>query len=425
MPTGPLSTRFPALPPPCSLLARLAYVEGRTRREVADPLGTGVHRVERRPGRPAVLFAAVLAACTQGEGAARPADDSSGNAAAVTDAAAGAPACPGCIVLDPVVSLGTPTGDGILAGPLHVAIRDASGRYWVQDRDLLKVYAPDGGFVSGVGRPGEGPGEFRAPVPIHADDDGSVHVLDPVNLRITVLDSTFRVVGETRITGAGPVHTAVRMGADRYVAAMWSSNPEGIGFPLHLISDEGEVLHSFGLSEGGGRLDPFTSQRRLTVDAAGRVFAVPRFAYRVESWDPDGTPAAALDGPVLNRHPVRQAPYNRDDHPIPAEIMDLHADGAGRLWALIRQPRPGWESLFEDQTYSNGMVGLRLRSDATIDDVYRSRISVLSLSTGAVVADTVFDRQLTGFTPSGLIVENAEGPGGDPVVRIWRPSGPD
>ena len=381
-------------------------------------------RFFRGAGVTVLLLTAVLVSCSESEGSSPSRDIASGSgrmpAPAVT--AAG---CPGCIILDTLVELGTPQGDGILSGPLHVAIDDASGRYWVQDRDILKVYAPDGSFISQVGRTGEGPGEFGAPVPIHADADGSVHVLDPANLRITVLDSSFQVVSETHITNAGPVHEAAWLAEDRYMVAMWSGGPESVGFPLHVLSDEGIILRSFGMPDGEERLDPFTAQRRITANAAGQMFATPRFIFRVESWNSEAEPLATFMGPALIQHAVEQAPYNLDDHPIPAEIMDLHADFRGRLWVLIREPREGWETLFEEQAYPNGMVGLRLRGSATIDDVYRSRLWVVSLTTGDILADTVMNGQLTGFTPSGLIVENGESPAGDPLLRILRALGPD
>lgn len=65
---------------------------------------------------------------------------------------------------------------------------DAQGRIFVLDwqEKHVRVYTADGAYVATLGRPGEGPGEFRQPSSLLADDQGRIYVMDLGDNRVSV-----------------------------------------------------------------------------------------------------------------------------------------------------------------------------------------------------------------------------------------------
>ena len=59
--------------------------------------------------------------------------------------------CPNCITLEQLVELGDDRGPGFVE-ETHDVLRDDLGRYWVRQRDLVKVFGPTGIFEREVGQ---------------------------------------------------------------------------------------------------------------------------------------------------------------------------------------------------------------------------------------------------------------------------------
>ena len=77
------------------------------------------------------------------------------------------PLCGVELGFDLVTRLGDEDGPGaLIASPSSVAI-DSRGRYYVLaglvSREPIKVFNPDGSFLTALGRVGEGPGEYQMP----------------------------------------------------------------------------------------------------------------------------------------------------------------------------------------------------------------------------------------------------------------------
>lgn len=103
----------------------------------------------------------------------------------------------------PAPAQAAPFTDDALGVVADVAA-DARGRRYILDvqRRQVVVTSPSGGPPATIGRPGSGPGEFRAPVSLALDREGRLLVLDPGTLRIEI----FRVADtEARRVGALPL----------------------------------------------------------------------------------------------------------------------------------------------------------------------------------------------------------------------------
>ena len=75
--------------------------------------------------------------------------------------------------------------ESLLFRPRH-CIQDKDGRYYVNDSGnyRIAVFDQDGNFVRGIGRSGEGPGEFQNITDISVDGD-VLHIFDSRSLRLT------------------------------------------------------------------------------------------------------------------------------------------------------------------------------------------------------------------------------------------------
>lgn len=146
-----------------------------------------------------------------------------------------------------------------LEQPVDHPIGRAAGAVVVGDRLLLadvlvgevRAYSRRGELLRVIGRPGDGPGEFRAPSLVFSMPTGNFGVYDMQHDAISVFDSTDTFVRRmnlrVRQIGNAPV---VLHGAGLVVPASTEREHEakpGTRVPrLHLVSDSGVVLRSVG-----------------------------------------------------------------------------------------------------------------------------------------------------------------------------------
>jgi hypothetical protein len=183
------------------------------------------------------------------------------------------------------------------------------------------------------------------------------------------------------------------------------------------------VLASFGADSLSGKAqNPSTSVRVLASDNHGRIYSAKRFEYRVVVWTEAGRRITTLEGPQLNEHEIRWAPYNLDDHPVPNEIKAVQIDPSNYLWVISWRVRPHWRNYLERIVLPNGMPGVRLKEGYEFDSIYASRIDVIELHRGELVTQLDMPGLLIGFAGNGLLVQRVSGPSGFPKLAIWNVS---
>lgn len=292
--------------------------------------------------------------------------------------------CLDCIFLEKLVELGDEDGPGFIDWT-QLAVQDGIGQLWIDQRSEIKVFGPTGDFVRYVGRSGQGPMEWSYPLPIYADSDGNVHIIDSGNLRESVFTPDFQLKSERRFPGAEIRDIAPLPGGVRYAASMWMQRGDALGMPLHII-DGGEVHRSFGANAATGLMDHHNSRRRLATDRTGRIFSAKENEYEIEVWTDEGERVGGLSGPLLNALDVKPDFYNRTDNPLPNKILSLQAIDGERLVVISRRPRDDWQEFYDDVRYPDGPVGLKLKDGYSLDSVYDSRIEVIGLPTRTIIA---------------------------------------
>ncbi len=112
--------------------------------------------------------------------------------------------CRDCFVLTHHLSLGEEDGPGFLDFATEQVTIDEQGRFWVALMEEIKVFGPDGGYLTTVGRGGQGPGEFRFIAGLETGPDGNIYAFDAQNTRATVLSLAGEPIHSWNITGRVP-----------------------------------------------------------------------------------------------------------------------------------------------------------------------------------------------------------------------------
>ena len=323
--------------------------------------------------------------------------------------------CVDCIRLDSILTL---VGDGkVYVSPTESVVRDLSGRYWAGQSDgAIKVFDTRGTFLRTVGRQGGGPMEFEDPKPLFVDSLGRVHILDPAQLRASVVSSSFALLGEKPLPGV--VRGAAFLGGSgsaRYVVSMWLPTESGLGIPLHIV-DGAKVIKSFGADRVSGTATPFTNDRLVSVGASRRIVSARRFDFFIELWSSNGENLGAYERSHLNAEEV--PPGLVTSRFLANRVLALQESRENQLWVLSTRVREDWRKRTKEIVLPDGRVALR--RDGKMSDLYQTVVEVIDLASAKVVGRRAFSAHLGSFADRSLIVENREtDPAGEPRLVIW------
>jgi DNA-binding beta-propeller fold protein YncE len=177
---------------------------------------------------------------------------------------------------------------------------DSAGNIWIADTNnsRLQKFAPNGGFLSVIGKPGTGPGEFQQPGGIAIDSAGNLYVADVSNHRVQKLSSTGKYLADWKgpdMGFYGPRDIFIGPDDSLYVV------DEGHGRIVKMDLDGNPLLVWGTTGAGDGQfgdvtsvaVDPKTNKiyvadpgnRRIQVfDSYGKFLA----KWTVEEWRPVG-----------------------------------------------------------------------------------------------------------------------------------------
>lgn len=280
------------------------------------------------------------------------------------------------------------------------------GSLYVTDTQvpLIRTYDQEGTHVGDVGRPGQGPGEYRSVGPMVVDAEGRLTIWDGGNGRL----STFGPDGEYltsipvrngvagwRILAAGPegeVYLQVRgEGTPQNVEGGqmdWARIcPEGTMERLHPVPRPDPVGPRYVLAGRGGYYRPFVT---MTVDAIGpdgSHYWARNDEYVIHRVRPDGEESVLTRGvdPIEVSAEEREewtarsesfaerSPENRSDYfPIPEVkpfLRELAVDLDGRLWVsrYTEAAHMPYSPEYQQERESQGLPSYNWRDTLTWD----------------------------------------------------------
>jgi len=268
---------------------------------------------------------------------------------------------------------------------------DEQNNVYLVDLQLseVKVFDETGSFVTGIGREGEGPGEFRRPIGVTRIPDGRLGVLQAWPSKLVLFDENGEPAGEQPFkadgVGFGGMRK-VRLAGDKLAVLYNFGNPGDDGYSqstvLGFMDAEGNVTTQ--LRKGEVKMDYANSlcvekewygfDGCWNTSATGWTAARDDYTdYAITVWTPDGD----VDRVIHRKYP---------DHPRTGEEIQKIKD----RWAasLVRWvPNP----TFDIEKNWNPVEDLSVRPDGSL--WVRTSRGKWDLGDGEMVRYDVFDAQ--------------------------------
>ncbi|MGQ0765435.1 MAG: 6-bladed beta-propeller [Gemmatimonadota bacterium] len=316
--------------------------------------------------------------------------------------------------------IGDTEGQGAIDHRPSLITMDRRGRIFVVvNREAPQVFDTAGRFVQRLGRPGRGPGEFSivdAIVPIESD---SFLVFDAGLLRVSTYSPDLMYV-RSHHREPRRIDAALRLvGGESVVAASFPSR-QSAGYPLHIVSDSGRVLKSFGVSRPELRPEfPDINRRLLAPAAAGEFWSVKLLKYELELWDRSGAQrdalqrnapwfVASIDGPVIVT----------PEQPPPSVLLGLREAEDGLLWVSLGRAAPAWRSALGERRRSPN--GFHYYEIVDVERLNESWIEVIDPTAGRVVSRARTAPVRVGWVVGHLLASYGEDSSGVGRVSLWR-----
>ena len=325
-----------------------------------------------------------------------------------------------------VATVGADDVPGALVHDGPVMSRLYDGRFIIfdpRDRVGLKLYDTNGEFVRIIGRPGGGPGEYSLPWhhPLTTDGD-TLRIIEGLSRRITLLTADGESVIETRPFGVSPALEVLFLEDGRYVANGTVVESDGRGYPLHLVSAQGERVRSFGADTPiYFNAEEAALQRSLSTGADGTIWAAHRVSYTIEQWDTLGNLLDTVE-PESDWFPQRQEirmPRGPDDSPPPHLVNGVWHDDR-LVWIATHVPSPEWQERMEPlpRPPIPGALNYRLKSPQI--DLWMTRFEAFDLETRQVVATADHPSGVDEFLGGGYFYTISLNEWDVPFAEVWR-----
>jgi len=328
--------------------------------------------------------------------------------------------CTTCrVVVEHVANVGDTTGGPGFIGQLWTLVVTPDSTIVLTDiaDPGIKVYGLNGEFIGRKWRMGEGPGEYSAPSRLLLRSGGRIEVYDASLGRRTVYSRDFDVLETEMFAGGGSLRK-IRVG-DSYVISRRVGSPQSVGLPLHVYSEPGEFIRSFGANPPIREVRKGLLFSRALAPASDSTFwSAELLRFRVQLW--------SLDGVLLrefSREPSWFPPQDDlgmgPDGPQPWLNAIAVDPEEGILWTATMVGKEDWEST-PTVLRSPLQPNMGVRYEQTI--VYKSIIEALDLTTGEVLGRAEVDGLVKDFTGDGYLYAEGRTPFDEPVVRLWRVS---
>ena len=332
------------------------------------------------------------------------------------------PACRTCsIQLRPLVTINIQKRPPITDGrPFSIAHQNETGKFVVLEADLtLHVYDSHGKADRELGRRGRGPGEFQVPMRVFAATSDTLLVIDPVAERLHVIAPNGAVAQSLPFLSARPFE-AISLSDGMIFLNAVVRDRDHIGYPLHLVTRDGQIKRSFGADVPDYRHNAPPLWRRRLSPQNGRceLWTARELEYVLEQWGVDnGLAISRLRR--LNEWFGSQVSYQG---PTPTSqpssyVAGLRQDSKGLLWVALAIP---------DNSWSQGIVrgpddldGTPIFFPSDYRKLYDSLIEVIDPVTETVFASTRFDQYILGFIGDTQVVGYQER-GNRVVIEIYE-----
>jgi hypothetical protein len=299
---------------------------------------------------------------------------------------------------------------------------DARGRYWVVNNAALPtLFNARGEFEAVVGRRGSGPAELNWPQAVWQLPGDSIAIVE-MNGKVVVLDADLTYARTTLLGVSAQVNAAIVLEwPSRVLLNADLAAPVDVRAPLHLLDltgSPGVIRQSFGAQGNVTPEQRFSAVRRVLSPAANGHFWVARLGEYVATRYSSSLEA----GRTVSRRPdwfsaVSTARVGSPRTPPEPVLIGIEEDEAGRLWVYTRVPRPDWRRAWQRVPAEAAEVPV---TAIDVEYLYYTRIEVLDVDAGRVVARHTLDRSAGAILPGRRAAFVLEDAAGRPIIRVLQ-----
>ena len=303
---------------------------------------------------------------------------------------------------------------GILRPEVTWLQETEAGTFVAASMDMKQIaeFGPDGRLVRVIGRAGQGPGEFlRLVTPIPGPGD-TLFVADLELGRITMFGPD-RALAGTIATRHVP---DLLMPDGSFLVASQIGRPETIGYPIHVVDREGEVVRSFGAHEPQYRPDlDHLLTRKVALSRDGTVWAMPPARYILERWDP--STGEQLQSTPIGSDWFRESLAQYADETVrpPSRVVGLWEDEDGLVWTIVQDADVDWEPSPRANEHRPYEPGERER-------LFDWVVEVVDPGSGRVLASRRSDVPLRYRPPSRILVSPVDTIITTVAYDVWKPT---
>lgn len=306
--------------------------------------------------------------------------------------------CPDCsVTLEHSVTLGGALGETPI-GPSGFVRRDSRGNYYLSnllDPGVVYVLDDEGSPIQTIGHLGDEPGAFRYVRWLYVDGGDSLHIIDHLTERYTLLSPNYSVVRVVNFPGR-PVsdsYAPLPHGGGVINASM--NTPATAGFPFHRLDARGVVTASHGPGDFVG-IDMLQTNIIRPVATAGPsgFWAAYQSKYEIELWDVRG----------VRRNVLVRAPEWFPSEPVPRGALSperpprpilkaVRNDAQGRLIVIIEVADARWSESLSASDGIEGTTYLPVEERLAYDTI----IEVIDPVSARLVKSERHDAHIVGF----------------------------
>ena len=305
---------------------------------------------------------------------------------------------------------------GILRPEVTWLQETEAGTFVAASMDMKQIaeFGPDGRLVRVTGRAGQGPGEFLmvgTPIPGPGD---TLFAVDVQQGRITMFGPD-RALAGTIVTRFVP-DLLMPDGSFLVTLQIGRPEPETIGYPIHVVDREGEVVRSFGAYEPQYRPDlNHLLTRKVALGRDGTVWAMAPARYILERWDP--STGEQLQSTPIGSDWFHESLVQYADETVrpPSRVVGLWEDEDGLVWTIVQDADVDWEPSPRANEHRPYEPGERER-------LFDWVVEVVDPGSGRVLASLRSDAPLRYRPPSRILVSPVDTILTIVAYDVWRPT---
>jgi hypothetical protein len=323
--------------------------------------------------------------------------------------------CPACrILLEPTEVIGSSADADLFSLQSEVQI-DGTGNVLLTDARSypghLLFRAAGSSEWKILGRLGRGPGELHFPGRAWTSPEG-LHVADNTTQRETVFAPDGSFINSYPLPAAPS--QVVRLTTGEVVHASIVRTPGAIGYPLHVLDANREIVRSFGTDTAmllpGARI---LGSRVIAPAREGGIWSARPNAYIIERWDASGAKGSTVvrDARWFQSWVTPRSHYTHEN-PTPRTV-GLHEDDKGRLWVITYTAPPDHRPAYDQNWHG----------EVTEDDTRRvidTIIEVIDPRSGQLLARERYDDVLLPQVGPMLVGRRMEAPDGSLRLEVLR-----